>query len=400
MPASPAAPPITLETTVPGRPAVADVLHEHLAEVAYLTIQWRKLLFSPEVPLRRLRGHAERIEAHLDGLRVGGPASLGIARSLLEGDDPWFVYAAARTWLEMSQPDLAALQECFGKTPPALWGAWKEALRKLAPASMARLFPEEAIEALPAGLREVATDALGWHGLLQPAAAAKLASVTKAGVRRAVARHATQTTLITKLVADENVLVRRTALWSLLRQEPRAALDYSRQMASAVPPDAFALRLIGLMGEAQDGMGLLALLRQKPPPPAIRPALRDLGRLECVEPLIEMVEGDDGELALAAQEVFESLAGPISKPDPEHPVPTGVSPARYHWQQVRKNLDPAKRYLRGRPFPWAGAPADEPMAWVWRRAIWAAPPELGWLRREVPDGFFDDLPSDEAIPGE
>ena len=391
---------VTLETTVPGRPAVPDVLHEHLEEIAYLTIQWRKLLFSPEVPLRRLRAHSERIKAHLDGLRIGGPASLSIARSMLDGDDPWFVYAAARVWMEMGRPDVAALRERLEKTPPELWGAWKEAFRKLSPAVVTRLFSEQDLEGLPLGLLQVAIDALGWHGLLQPATAGTVGGLPDAGTRRAVARHAVQPALIARLLEDEDVLVRRTALWSLVRQDPRAALDRSRQMTLSRPPDAFALRVIGLMGDGQDGMGLLTLLRQKTATPAVLLALRDLGRPECAEALLEIVEGDDRDLAMATKDVFESLVGRIPKPDPEQPLPAGISPARFHWQQVRKSLDRSRQFLHGQPCPWQGDPADEPMEWVWRRTLTAAASELACLRREVPDGFFNGVGADEAIPGE
>lgn len=391
---------IILETTVPGRPAVADVLHEHLEEVAHLAIQWRKLLFSPEVPLRRLRSHAGRIEAHFDGLRVGGSASISLVRGKLAADDPWVVHAAAWVWMEMAQPDLAALVEQLQDTPPELLGAWKETFRKLPPEFITRLIRDPSLESLPTGLRQVATDALGWHGMLPSSTAAKLAEMPEPGVRRAVARQAVYPSLITRLLEDENVTVRRTALWSLLRQDPRAALERSRQMASSSQPDAFALRVIGLVGDGNDAAALLSLVRQKAVAPTALLALRDLGRLHCVEALLEIMEGEDADLALAAKDVFESLAGKIPKPNPEQPLPMGISPARFHWQQVRKQVDPAKRFLHGQPFPWQGISAEEPMAWVWRRAFTATPTDLTWLGREVPDGFFADLPADEAIPGE
>lgn len=391
---------IILETTVPGRPAVADVLHEHLEEVAHLAIQWRKLLFSPEVPLRRLRSHAGRIEAHFDGLRVGGPASISMVREKLVADDPWVVHAAAWVWMEMSQPDVASLFEQLQNTPPELLGAWKETFRKLPPEFITRLIRDPSLESLPTGLREVATDALGWHGMLPSTTAAKLAEVPEPGVRRAVARHAVYPSLIARLLEDENVTVRRTALWSLLRQDPRAALERGRQMASSLQPDAFALRVIGLVGNGNDATALLSLVRQKTVAPAALLALRDLGRPQCAEALLEIMEGEDADLALVAMGVFESLAGKIPKPNPEQPLPTGISSARFHWQQVRKQVDLAKRFLHGQPFPWLGISTEEPMAWVWRRAVTANTGELAWLSREVPDGFFADLLTDEALPGE
>jgi hypothetical protein len=230
--------------------------------------------------------------------------------------------------------------------------------------------------------------------------AARLASATEPGVRQAVARHAVYPSVIFKLVEDENVFVRRTALWSWLRQDSRAALERSRQLATTAQPDAFAVRVIGLVGEGNDATTLLSLVRNKTVAAAALLAVRDLGRAHCGDALVEIMEGGDDALALMAKDALESLAGKIPKPHPEHPLPTGISPARFHWQQVRKQVDAAKRFLQGQPFPWSGISGEEPMAWVWRRAVTTNAGELAWLRREVPDGFFADLPTDEALPGE
>ena len=85
------------------RPVVPHVLLEHLEELAALLVQRRKLFFSPEVPLRRLKLHDDRIEAHLDGLRTGGSAAIKIAEDRLAGD-PWLVVAAARVWMSQGSP--------------------------------------------------------------------------------------------------------------------------------------------------------------------------------------------------------------------------------------------------------------------------------------------------------
>jgi hypothetical protein len=112
------------------------------------------------------------------------------------------------------------------------------------------------------------------------------------------------------------------------------------------------------------------------------------------------MEGDEPDLKPTARDVFESLAGAIPKPNPEQPLPQGISPARAHWLEVRKNFDGAKRFWHGRIFPWQGTLADEPMGWIWMRNLTATQSELAWLNREVPDGFFADLPSAAAVPGE
>jgi len=52
---------------------------------------------------------------------------------------------------------------------------------------------------------------------------------------------------------------------------------------------------------------------------------------------------------------------------------------------------------------WLPAPAgagQESMAQIWRSVVRHARPELEWLRREVPDGFFDDVLREDVVPGE
>jgi len=383
----------TLETTVWGCPAVPDVLQEHLEEIAYLSIQWRKLIFSPELPLRRLRAHTERIEAHRDGLRVGGAASVRIAQALLEGEDPWLGFAAAWTWIEQGQPETAALQQRMKSLPPEWRGAWKAAFRKLSASAVQQIYPLTDFETLPPPVLEIACDAWGWHQLLSQATLQKVAAWPIPEVRRAVARHAIHADLILRLLQDEDLLVRRMALWSLALQNSHAALERSRQMAATADPDPFGLRVLGLLGDRSDGTLLLPMLKHKTLGPVALLALRDLACPEFGEALLDLMEGDDEDSAVVAKDIFESLVG-----RPAAPLAPGTSPARQHWQQCRTKL--SQRSLHGRAFPWAGAATEEPMEWVWRRSIIGSTPELAWLRREVPDGFFTGLGALEAIPGE
>jgi hypothetical protein len=390
----------TLETTVPCRPAVPDVLYEHIEEIAYLSIQRRKLLFSPEIPLRRLRTHAGRIEAHLDGLRIGAPASVDIAHTMLDGDDPWFVSTALRIWIELGQPQTEIVHQRLALLAPELSGSCKEAFRQLPTATIERIFPEQHLETVPQSLLELAIDARGWHGLVRPETASRLAASPVPGVRRALARHVFQHDLVFRLLTDSDQEVRRVALWSLAKQDSQAALDRSRQLAAGAEPDVFALRLVGLLGDQADGSRVLPFLRNKTTVPFALLALRDLGYPALADSVLEVAEAGDPKCAPLATTVLESLTGRIPKPNPEKPLPPGVSPARVHWQEFRKHFDTSTRTLRGRPFRWQGSPADEPMLWVWRRYLTAKATDSEWIRREVPDGFFSGREADEAVPGE
>jgi hypothetical protein len=81
----------------------------------------------------------------------------------------------------------------------------------------------------------------------------------------------------------------------------------------------------------------------------------------------------------------------------EPPPPDLVKKA---WLEMAPEYSGADRWLRGKPFPWQGAPEDEPMETTWRVALSNPGAQPPWLRREVPDGFFSASPAPEAIPGE
>lgn len=390
-----------LETTIQGRPAVVDVLYEHFEEVAHLSVQWRKLIFSPEIPLRRLASHADRIEAHLDGLRVGGAAAVGMAEAMLAGDDAWLVFSAARFWLEQEQGQgtPVALDKLLQATPPELRGAWKEAFRRLPSDVTLRMFPQSTAASLTAEVLEVACDARGYHHLLSKETRDDGAQSSHPAVRAAVARHATDVDLLQRLLQDKEVLVRRVALWSLALQNSSFALGQCRRWAES-DPDAFALRVIGLFGDRSDGARLLPLLKQKSLAVPALLALRDLGSPEFAESVLSIMESDAGEIAPVAQQVFESLVGRIMSAKPGESDPTLMSPARRHWEQFRSRADLTQRRLSGVGFPWSGPAAEEPMEALWRRALSNVTVTPAWLRRQVPDGFFSGAGAVEAIPGE
>ncbi|HWN97487.1 MAG TPA: hypothetical protein VNT99_20820 [Methylomirabilota bacterium] len=379
------------------RPVIPNVLFEHLEELGYLFIQRRKLLFSSEIPLRRLRLHEQRIEAHLDGLRVGEAASVQIALEKLVGDDPWLITAAARVWLTQGEPAPAKLIELLATVSPDLSIAWKEALRAIPTPLVQKVLPPKSAMDFPPVVQAIAADAWGWHGLLSPGFAAELQMSPHSAVRFSVARHSGGAD---KLLGDTDPMVRRAALWALARGSASRALDYSRQAARSAPPDLFALRILGLMGEKSDGRLLVSALSQPTTTLPALWALRDLAHPEYADHVVDLLEAKNEDVAAAAREVFESLAGPLPPPDPQAPIPSSGSPARYRWQQMRGKLDLNNRKLRGQPFPWTSDPADEPMELVWRRACVSAKPETDWLRREVPDGFFAGVPSPVAVPGE
>jgi len=380
------------------RPAIPGVLAEHLEELAYLSIQRRKLLFSGDIPLRRLLRHAGRIEAHLDGLRTGSGASVKLCEKVLDGDDPWLLAVAGRVWIEFGGPGAAVLVERIKSAPPELGAAWKEVLRQLAPETVRHLLPPSAADDLPETVLPIAVDAWGWHGLLTDDMAASLTVRPKPAVRFSVARHTDVQGLIAHLLEDEDVLVRRAALWRLALQRSAEAVSLARHAIRDSQPDPFAFRILGLFGERSDGAALVAGMAGKELTAVAIEAIRELAFPEFAVSLLGQLTGDDEDTVATAMAAFESLVGRVLAP--EQPLPENVHPAQFHWQQVGSKLDPSGRRLRGAGFPWPGPVGDEPMEFVWRRSLTGVVAEAPWLRREVPDGFFTGFPRADAVPGE
>ncbi len=385
------------------RPALPDVLLEHLEELAFLSVQRRRLLCEPEVPLRRLQAHDGRMAAHLDGLAEGRRASLAPVEEKLGGEDPWEIVAAARVWMTLARPDAAAVAVRLEALPDERLASWREALRGADPARVRDWFPAPRVLAWPAGAQSLAVDALGWHGQLDATLAAPAAKHPSAHVRRALARQAAHSPdagapLVAALLEDVDERVRRHALWSLALLAPGQALARARRLVQAVAPEPFAARVLGVIGEPEDAARLAAAAATDSGRPAALFALGDLGTAESVEALIRLLALPDSELAGIVGEALEGAIGTV--PRAERDAPPSPEGARAHWSAVAKALPRDARARHGRALPWNGEPDDEPMEWLWRTGLARPRPEAPWLRREVPDGWFDARPAPDARPGE
>lgn len=408
-----AAQPTATEPARHGGPPVAAILEEHLSELGFLAIQRRKLLFSPDVPLRGLERHERRSEAHLDALVVGGAASAELARAQLADPDAWTLAAALRVWLEIARPSPPALQEALATVPVAALRGVREALRSLAAERVAGLFSESALGSLPRPLRGAAADALGWHGVLGARARAELLQ-GELDERMAVARqlaHARDASppdsTWQACLRDPDSGVARRALWSLALREPARALGLAREWASPADPDPVALRVIGLFGHAEDLPRLISGLQREGARAAALFALGDLGSSDALEHLAAWLGSDDETIARAAALAVERLAGPLPQlaeleraRDLEPRSPPDGEPAIAAARAALARLPRGARLLRGRPLTWSGEAADEPLESLWRGSLQAPGGARAWLRREVPDGFFEGVDAHVAVPGE
>lgn len=84
-----------------------DILERHRDELAFLWPQRAAAVHAPSFDLRTLGDLDERIEAHLDGLRIAGDAGLTLLSAALDPAEPGVVFAAAALALEVGAPRLA-----------------------------------------------------------------------------------------------------------------------------------------------------------------------------------------------------------------------------------------------------------------------------------------------------
>ena len=400
-------PPATSVPLSAPRPAVRDILEEHLEEMGFLWMQRRRLLFSPEVPLRRLPRHDERIEAHADGLAIGGATSVEVAFERFEDENPWIAASALRTWLVLGSPESATVLARFDEMPPALVPAWREALRWCDQVAIERVFAPARAAALPPAPLTLAIEALAWHGLLPQGAAVHAARHEAPDVRAAVARvlawPGTSTAaheLLPRLIDDPEPAVRHRARWSAALRD---AASQCERLRSARPAtlDAFDAQLLGLFGGADDVATLSRLAELEAPRMAALRALGDIGNEVAIEALLRVLGIPDDAVQLAATEGLERALGPVGGAEEgDEPKAAPAATAEARWQELCETLPRGAVLCRGFARPWSGEKRDEPMLWRWRSALHSPTSETRFLTQHVPDGFWEAAPSIVATPGE
>ena len=88
---------------------IADILEEHFEELQFLWPQRRAALRSPRYTMRELGDLEGRIEAHVQGLLVGGMQTRPLLEPVLAEEDADVAFAAAYALLRFEQPALHAL---------------------------------------------------------------------------------------------------------------------------------------------------------------------------------------------------------------------------------------------------------------------------------------------------
>jgi uncharacterized protein (TIGR02270 family) len=86
-----------------------SLYREHLEEAAFLYDQRRGLFDDPDIKWLEIEKFEERLEAHIDGLVVGGELALEICRRQGEEGEPGELYAGACVFCRRGRPDLLGI---------------------------------------------------------------------------------------------------------------------------------------------------------------------------------------------------------------------------------------------------------------------------------------------------
>lgn len=398
---------MTAAPTDPNAPArgsfvVPEIVEEHFDELVFLSIARRKLLFGHDATDRQLAHHLARMEAHWDGLVVAGRFGAELAAARVAESEGWDGAVAVTAWITLASPEPQEvdrrLVECEEEQRPA----WCEGLRACARERIAGVLPVDADADREPGVLAVCADAWGWHGLLDTRSAATLCAHPAPAVRAAVARQLAWVDggagLAAELLDDADPGVARRALFALAATDAPRVLDRCR-VASDTAPDSFTIQMLGLLGDSEDVARLGGLLDRPAWRGAVAVALSCLGDPSAVPYLIRALDDPDPAVADLARVSIDRIVGELPEVEPaEDETPAGG--AARAWSEIGHRYPGGVRLLRGVPFT-PSALGDAPTGEARWLATWAAlrtgdgaPP------REVPDGFWNGLPGEEAVPGE
>ena len=364
----------------PAPPLRWDVLEEHLDEAAFLHAQWERALRGPEYVLAEVvEGPEERLLAHLDGLVVGGRAAAErLLLPALEADEPDVAFAAAWALLASEDGDFTgAVVAALGKAEPELAASIGRALM-LAPRAdvfgpLAPLLASGPPPAQAAALEVLAFRRRDPGANLAPLLRAQDASVRRAALR--LARHVparVHPQALELAVGAEEPEERNLAIAAGLVLGSRAAWEACEAAARDGGPGWAFPALAWALSGAPDLAPLLAGLEDEARRADAIFALGFTGRVAAVDAVAPWLE--DEALARLAGEAVSAVTGlvlesefaaepkrwdPDAEEDDEEDEPAGPEadlPApegqvvQAWWEHARTTLDPAARYLGGKPW--------------------------------------------------
>ena len=365
-----------------------DVLEEHFEEAAFLFGQWESALHSPAFDLAGLAKIERRLEAHVDGLIVGG---IDVARKILDpeltnGDDPNRALVAALALLFSGGDEIAdrVLETAVHAETP-LGRTLARALVLASVESIDRSLLNRIRSVAPESQKALLLDILTGRGmdggelLCEWSASSDprlIGAVLDAAAR--FARHDLVAFAEEHLTSDEPV--RAKALGAAVALGSRTGWQLCRELAQQPKTTGFdALSYLGLLGQPSDQEILYAQLDNPAQAERALWALGFVGTLRAGDVCLEHLGSEEGRVAKAAAEAMSWIGGfdlhdrrfraerqepaeeetlpPLEEDDLDAdlapdgldnlPVPNRDALARW-WEENRRRLTPDGRNILGR----------------------------------------------------
>lgn len=269
-----------------------ELFREHLDEVSFLYQLCRSQREDPTVPWSKRADFEQRMEAHLDALRIGGHAALEVAATLMPPDAPGDLYAVVATYCRQrcderlssllqghsfeQIDDCLALRDAIADELPADWQPFCVAAASSGPAPIRHILAaaltrrQVAWTAAAKSLLSTAGDTLLPMTLWSLARSGEVASWTDL----ADYRH------------SPSPSIRRAALLAGLRLHDPTCLQCVTQPER--PGDW--LSLVGMCGGRRSVPDLLESLARHDKVADIAAALGLLGDLSAVRPLVALLD--------------------------------------------------------------------------------------------------------------
>jgi len=360
----------------PGRPpAFLDLVEEHFDESDFLWEVREANLFTPDWDLGDLAWHEERAEAHLDGLRLAERHGIDLAVARMASGEmsaalaATLVLCADATGAHL-EPVRAALR---GGDAPVLDGV-RRALRHHLPAALQPLLAElakgddlvraaaahdvMAFRRLPVGsVERLFADESPTVWCQAFGIAGRTGSLPTAALRAAL-EHA-------------DASVRRAAMHAAAWTGWTDLLAVCRASASrSTDPDPEAVRMLGVLGTADDAATLQQALERPEVAATAVQAIGALGRIESMPLLLELL--GDRKLGVPAAKAYRRLTGSDAafgeKPFPPPPIaegedeneelPPAPAAARADWQRRSASMPATSAWQHGRSIPTDALPPD------------------------------------------
>jgi uncharacterized protein (TIGR02270 family) len=361
---------------------IPDILEEHFEEFEFLWGQRQEALRSAEYTLPELLELEERIEAHVQGLLVGGENTIPFIQEGLSQDDPQLAFATAYTMLRLNI-DSATQQviDTFLQAEGEQLNGVRQALCH-GPIDMIYSPLQEALASAAAPIAVSAAEALAFHKRLDPRMPrlSEFQQDDNAQVRRAAWRLVILTStnqplspdissrLSDAAMYDEDPAVRSEALHAAVWTRQPWVLEHCRKLSDEPSSDNWdAIQFLAILGKPSDLSRILVVAKVNELGPQRFRALGAFGHPGVIETLLEGMKSEDPLTATAAGEAFTKITGADIESDQTAQVPPedGSEPdefeeefldevalpnsdsAQAHWQQAKAEFSSGTRWCRG-----------------------------------------------------